>query len=163
MSNLGLVEALTNAGITVEFAAVGDRYVIEMMRQKNINLGGEQSGHIIFLDLVTTGDGIITALHVLKMMKEQGKSLKELADFMTEYAQELTSLYVREKKDIASIPALKSIIEDGEKALTGQGRIIVRYSGTENKIRVLVESKKQQDVQKWTTAICDVIQKEIGA
>lgn len=163
MSNLGLVEALTNAGIKVEFAAVGDRYVIEMMRDKGINLGGEQSGHIIFLDHVTTGDGIITALHVLKMMKEQGKSIKELANFMTEYPQELTSLYVREKKDIDTIPALKQVINDSQVALTGQGRIIVRYSGTENKIRVLVESKKSEDVKKWTDIICDVIKKEIGA
>ncbi len=161
MSNLGLHKAMEKAGIGVEVTGVGDRYVIERMREKDLKIGGEQSGHIIYLDYATTGDGIVTALHILKVIAETGKTLEELADFMNEYPQELIGINVLNKIPIDQLPALESVISDCEKDLGDDGRTVVRYSGTENKIRVLVEASTQDDVDKWITNISDVINKEL--
>ncbi len=161
MSNLGLKDAMRNAGISVEMTEVGDRHVIERMRQGNYNLGGEQSGHIIFMDYATTGDGIISALHVLKLMMNTQKPLSELAGFMKEYPQKLTSLNVSKKIPIDDVPELKNVICEADKELGGKGRTVVRYSGTENKIRTLVEANKASLVEKWTQRINDVIEKEL--
>lgn len=161
MSNLGLYQAMKTAGIKVEETQVGDRYVIERMRSGNFNLGGEQSGHVIFMDYATTGDGIITALHVLKIMLSRNKKLHELAGFMEEYPQVIKSIPVREKKPITEVPALRNAIIESEKALQGVGRTVVRYSGTEPKIRVLVEAKCQDDVDKWLCKLTTVIEKEL--
>lgn len=161
MSNLGLYEAMNNAGISVETTAVGDRYVIESMREKNFNLGGEQSGHVIFMDYATTGDGIISALHVLKMMMTRQKPLAELADFMSEYPQKLTNIDVKEKTPLESIPSVDKVIKDCQNELGKLGRTFIRYSGTENKLRILIEAKDASLVDKWSSAISDAIKKEL--
>ncbi len=161
MSNLGLIKAMNKNGIKVETTAVGDRYVIECMRDGGYNLGGEQSGHLIFLDYATTGDGIISALHVLKLMKDSGKSIAEMANFMEEFPQKLSSIGVKEKKPIDSVPALHSAIAEAEKALGDSGRVNVRYSGTENKIRILVEAKSAEDVASWTGKLTAIVKKEL--
>ena len=161
MSNMGLIAAMKEAGIHVEITAVGDRYVIERMKEKKINLGGEQSGHLIFLDYATTGDGIISALHVLKLMKEKNMTLAEMAAFMEEYPQHLVSFKVREKKPVAEIPGLAGLISEAEKEFGETGRVVIRYSGTENKIRVLVESKSQALADKWIERLCNHIKQEL--
>ena len=161
MSNLGLIKAMEKAEINVIQTGVGDRYVIEEMRKNDFNVGGEQSGHIIFMDYATTGDGIITALHVLKQMIRKDKSLAELADFMEVYPQRLEGIKVQKKIPIKEIPALRNAIKDCEKALDGFGRTVVRYSGTEKKIRILVEAEKQKDVDFWMTRLCDVARREL--
>jgi len=161
MSNLGLTKAMEKAGINVIQTDVGDRYVIEEMRKNDFNVGGEQSGHIIFMDYATTGDGIITALHVLKQMIKNNKSLAELASFMDVYPQRLEGITVQEKIPIEDITALRDTIKDCERALDGFGRTVVRYSGTENKIRILVEAEKQKDVDFWTNKLCDTAKKEL--
>ncbi len=161
MSNMGLIAAMKEAGIHVEITAVGDRYVIERMKEKKINLGGEQSGHLIFLDYATTGDGIISALHVLKLMKEKNMTLAEMAAFMEEYPQHLVSFKVREKKPVAEILGLAGLISEAEKEFGETGRVVIRYSGTENKIRVLVESKSQALADKWIERLCNHIKQEL--
>lgn len=162
MSNLGLLEAMRNAAIGVEVTAVGDRYVIERMKELDLNLGGEQAGHLIFHDYATTGDGIISALHVLNLMKNTGKSLGRLADFMEEYPQSLVSLPVRERIPVEELPLLSSMVADAEKSLGESGRVIVRYSGTENKIRLLVEAKSSNDVVVWINKLSDAVKKELS-
>jgi len=152
---------MNDSGIKVETTAVGDRYVIECMRENDFNLGGEQSGHLIFLDYATTGDGIISALHVLNLMKDSGKSIAEMADFMEEYPQKLSSVLVKAKKPIDSVPALHDAIKEAEKALGSTGRVNVRYSGTENKIRILVEAKDAALVENWTAKLLAIVKKEL--
>ena len=161
MSNLGLYEAMNKAGIRVEETQVGDRYVLERMRQSVFNLGGEQSGHVIFMDYATTGDGIITALHVLKIMISRGKKLSELASFMEEFPQVIKSIPVKEKKPFAETPILRSVIAECEAALKGTGRTIVRYSGTEPKIRVLVEARSRSQVDLWLGRLVEAIEQEL--
>ncbi|MDD5728349.1 MAG: phosphoglucosamine mutase [Victivallales bacterium] len=161
MSNLGLVKAMEKVGIKVIQTGVGDRYVIEEMRKNNLNIGGEQSGHIIFMDYATTGDGIITALHVLKQMLKTNRTLKEAAAFMEVFPQRLEGVKVQEKIPIDQVPALRDAIVNCEKALAGSGRTVVRYSGTENKLRILVEAKKQQDVDFWIHKLCDIASREL--
>jgi phosphoglucosamine mutase len=162
MSNLGLSKAMEKNGINVLVTDVGDRYVVERMRSDGYNIGGEQSGHVIFMDYVTTGDGTITALHVLKLMMDKKKSLAELADFMEEFPQILSSFNVKEKKPIDKVPNLVNIVAECEKSLGGNGRVILRYSGTENKIRLLIEALNQKDVETWTAKIKSVIEKELS-
>ena len=161
MSNLGLTKAMEKADINVIQTGVGDRYVIEEMRKNGYNIGGEQSGHIIFMDYATTGDGIITALHVLKQMIKTDKTLKEAADFMEVFPQRLEGIMVQKKVPIDEVPALRDAICDCEKALAGSGRTVVRYSGTENKIRILVEAEKQKDVDFWMTKLCEAARREL--
>jgi phosphoglucosamine mutase len=162
MSNMGLFKAMRANGVKVEQTAVGDRHVIELMRDKKLNVGGEQSGHVIFMDYATTGDGIITALQVMRLMTEQGKDLAGLASFMSEYPQRLNNIDVKDKPPVDSVPALKKIIKEAEKDLGKDGRVFVRYSGTENKIRVLVEASKQALVDKWVESISNVAMKALG-
>jgi phosphoglucosamine mutase len=162
MSNLGLTKAMQKAGINVIQTGVGDRYVIEEMRKNGYNIGGEQSGHIVFMDYATTGDGIITALHVLKQMIKNNKSLAELADFMKVFPQRLEGIKVQEKVPIDQVIPLRDAIMDCEKALDGFGRTVVRYSGTEKKIRILVEAEEQKDVDFWTDKLCDIAKRELA-
>ncbi len=162
MSNLGLHRAMREAGIRVEVTDVGDRYVIERMRAQGYNVGGEQSGHIIFMDYATTGDGIISALHVLQLMKKKNRPLSELAGFMSVFPQEIRSVLVARKAPLAELPELSSLIAAGEEALGDTGRIIVRYSGTENKMRILVESESAELVKHWTDVLCAQAVKELG-
>lgn len=162
MTNLGMIEAMHAAGIQTEITDVGARYVIERMQEKGLTLGGEQSGHIIFSDDSTTGDGIISALHVLDLMKTQGKSIAELAAFMVDYPQMLLSEPIRERIPIAELPKLSSTIELAEKALGESGRVIVRYSGTEDQIRVLVEARQAEDVKFWTGKLLEAVKHELS-
>lgn len=162
MSNLGLARAMTRAGIKVEVTDVGDRYVIERMRAGGFNVGGEQSGHIIFMDYATTGDGIITALHVLKHMKETGRPLAELAGFMTVFPQQLKSFAVARKVPLADLTHLPAEIEACGSALGESGRTIVRYSGTENKIRILVEAESADDVRIWIERLTAAANRELN-
>ncbi|MFA7230330.1 MAG: phosphoglucosamine mutase [Victivallaceae bacterium] len=162
MSNLGLSKAMSAAGITTLYTDVGDRYVIEKMREFGYNVGGEQSGHIIFMDYATTGDGIITALHVLEMMIRKNKTLQQLSGFMDVFPQSIKSLNVKNKPPVNSVPALAAVIAECEKTLGDSGRTIVRYSGTENKIRVLVEAEKSKDMEFWSEKICAVVKKQLN-
>ncbi len=163
MSNLGLHEAMHRHGIRVDVTDVGDRQVIDRMRREGFNVGGEKSGHVIFMDYATTGDGIITALQVLKLMKVQGASLRDLADCMSEYPQTLVSLPVKTKKPLDTLPTLTRAIAAGTTALGHDGRLIVRYSGTENKIRLLVEAKTQQAVAHWIQELTAAVGKDLDA
>jgi phosphoglucosamine mutase len=162
MSNLGFHEAMERHGIEVITTGVGDRQVIERMRRDGYNLGGEKSGHIIFMDYATTGDGIISALQVLRLMKREGRTLEDLARCMEEYPQELTSLAVREKKPLAELPLLSEAIRGCEAELCGAGRVLVRYSGTEPKIRILVEARDEDLVRRWSDRLTEVVGEEIG-
>jgi phosphoglucosamine mutase len=163
MSNLGLHEAMAAHGIAVETTDVGDRYVVERMRAKNYNLGGEKAGHIIFLDYATTGDGIIAALQLLRVMKTSGASLQELACCMREYPQKQINITVREKKPLEKIPRLEELLAQCRDDLGASGRVVVRYSGTEKKVRLLLESKDEGKVSRWSTLLGKTIREEVGA
>lgn len=162
MSNLGMDEALRAEGISVFRAGVGDRMVLEMMREKGIVFGGENSGHLIFAEHATTGDGIVSALQVCRMMRESGKTLAELATVMREYPSTLLNLSVREKTLIADLPGLTALISEAENCFGSEGRQLVRYSGTENKIRVLVEHRDAAAVDHWIAKFRATIMEEIG-
>ena len=162
MSNLGLKHAMNQAGINVEFTQVGDRYVIERMRQGKFNLGGEQSGHIIFMDYVTTGDGIIAALHVLIMILEQQKPLADLANCMDEFPQKLLNIKVKERIPIEEVPELATEIKKCESELKGNGRVLVRYSGTENLIRIMVEAKSYRVADDWSKKIAAIAEQKLN-
>ena len=143
MSNLGLELAMQNAGGKLVRAAVGDRYVMEKMLEGGYNLGGEQSGHVIFLDHNTTGDGLISALQILVIMKQTGRPLSDLASCMKTYPQTLVNVNVKERRDLALIPEVAQRMAEVEKKLGRNGRLIVRYSGTEPKVRVMIEGEDQ--------------------
>ncbi|HRT29681.1 MAG TPA: phosphoglucosamine mutase [Kiritimatiellia bacterium] len=157
MSNHGLHDAMRQHGIAVEVTDVGDRYVIDAMRKGGFSLGGEKSGHLIFHNHATTGDGIISALQVLLLMKQEGKSLSELVDCMTEYPQRLVSIKVKEKRPIHEVPALAAAIQACERELQQAGRVVVRYSGTESKIRLLVEAGESALVDHWIERLTQAV------
>ena len=162
MSNYGLHEAMTRHGIRVVTTDVGDRYVIDAMRSHGYAVGGEKSGHVIFHDFATTGDGIITALQVMRLMRSQQAPLSALAECMTEYPHHLVSLPVREKLPIESLPGLSSAVRQAEAALASQGRVVVRYSGTEKKIRLLVEARDQAMVDDWIARLTAAVHAELN-
>jgi len=162
MSNLGLKVALESAGIDVVQTAVGDRHVIECMREHGYSLGGENSGHVIFSDYATTGDGIMSALMVMAFMKRGDKTLAELADCMEEFSQELHALAVKEKPPIEELPSLVEAIRSTEEVLGERGRVLVRYSGTEKKMRVLVEAQDSVMASEEAAKICAVVAEIIG-
>ncbi len=162
MSNLGLHRAMKKADIKVEVTDVGDRYVIERMRACNFNVGGEQSGHIIFSDYATTGDGIISAMHVLQLMMKKQRKLSELASFMDVFPQQICSFAVKQKVPLYELELLPAAIAGCEAALGDSGRTIVRYSGTENKMRILVEAEKGEDVAYWIDELTKTAKKELS-
>ncbi len=162
MSNLGFEHYLLRHGISLVRTKVGDRYVVEKMLKEGHNLGGEQSGHIISLDHNTTGDGPITALQTLYVMKESGKSLSELTEDITLYPQILKNVKVSTKKDINSIPGIKDAIKLGESRLDNKGRILVRPSGTEPKIRVMVEGPDEALISDITNTIIAAVQRSMA-
>jgi phosphoglucosamine mutase len=162
MSNLGLHEAMAKHGIRVVTTDVGDRCVIEAMRMHGYTVGGEKSGHVIFHDFATTGDGIITALQVMRLMKTHQLPLSALADCMVEYPHRLVSLPVREKRPIESLPGLSAAIRQAESELAAQGRVLVRYSGTEKKIRLLVEAREQVLVDACLARLTEAVRAELG-
>jgi phosphoglucosamine mutase len=162
MSNLGLDEALGNYGIKVIRAGVGDRHVSDMMRVHDYHFGGENSGHLIFSDYATTGDGIMSALQVCRLIREEGKSLSELAAIMKEYPSVLLNLPVREKPPIETLKELPMRMREADLAFGKKGRQLIRYSGTESKIRVLVEHKDAAIVNEWIEKFKKTITQELG-
>ncbi len=161
MSNLGLHRAMKDNGVAVEVTDVGDRYVIDRMREGRFNIGGEQSGHIIFMDYATTGDGIISALHVLELMVTSGRRLSDLAGFMRVFPQEIQSLPVVRRTPLQDLPLLSEVMERCRRSLGSSGRIVVRFSGTENKLRVLVEAEDAGEVRLWTDRLLDAARREL--
>lgn len=164
MSNLGFHKALDREGITKTITAVGDRYVVEAMRESGYNLGGEQSGHVIIMDYNTTGDGQLTAIQLTKVMKETGKSLSELASEVTIYPQKLVNIRVDNsmKDNSMEVPAIADIIAKMEDEMAGNGRILVRPSGTEPLLRVMAEAPTDAEVDYYVDTIADVVRAEIG-
>ncbi|KAA0895386.1 phosphoglucosamine mutase [Oryzomonas rubra] len=162
MSNMGLDIAVRKAGGTVIKTAVGDRYVVEEMRKGGYNLGGEQSGHMIFLDHSTTGDGILSALQLLAVMRREGKPLSELAKLMIALPQVLVNTRVAEKKDIMTIPEIAARIGDVEKKLGSEGRVLIRYSGTEPLLRVMIEGQDKYEITTWANEIAELVKQHIG-
>jgi phosphoglucosamine mutase len=162
MSNLGLIEAMKNHGIKVETTAVGDRSVIECMRKNGYSFGGENSGHLIFGDHVTTGDGILSALQVLRLMHERGATLAQLAAVMHEYPTQLANMRVASKPPLDSLPDLQNLMQQATAEFGDSGRHLIRYSGTENKIRILVEHRDAETVSEWIGKFTEVVKKDIG-
>lgn len=163
MSNLGLEIALRDLGIKLVRTEVGDRYVVEQMLAGGYNLGGEQSGHIVFLDHNTTGDGAITCLQVLALLMEKGKRLSELKNVMTRMPQVLINVRVKEKRSFASMPGVQQTMATVQKELKERGRMLVRYSGTEALARVMLEGENEDKVNQMAAAIADAIRAEVGA
>jgi phosphoglucosamine mutase len=147
MSNLGLEVALKGLGLKLLRTPVGDRYVVEAMLKGGYNLGGEQSGHLVFLNHSTTGDGILTALRVLAVMLREEKPLAELASFVPTYPQVLVNVKVKEKKDLRAVPGALQAVKAAEQALDGKGRLLVRYSGTEPLLRIMAEGENQAEIE----------------
>lgn len=162
MSNLGLELAMEAAGGKLVRASVGDRYVMEKMIEGGYNLGGEQSGHLIFLDHNTTGDGLISALQVLSIMKLTGKRLSALTSCMKTYPQTLVNVKVRERQDLASIPEIAKHMAEIEKQLKGTGRLLVRYSGTEPKVRVMIEGEDHSHIKVMAEGLAEIIREKLG-
>jgi len=162
MSNVGLERAMREAGGRVVRTQVGDRYVVDEMRRRGFNFGGEQSGHLVFLDHVTTGDGVCAALKLLAVMLRQGKPLSELARCFEPVPQVQVNVPVREKRPLASLPALQKAIRGVEQALRGEGRVLVRYSGTENKARVLVEGPDARKIAAHSDRIAQELKRALG-
>ncbi len=147
MSNIGLEIALKKEGIKMVRSAVGDRYILEKMLSHGYNFGGEQSGHIIFFDLNTTGDGILSALQVLAAMKKNNKKLSELSTIMQKFPQVIENVEITHKKNLDSIPEIKKAIATAEKTLSDKGRVLVRYSGTQSLCRVMVEGQDEKEIK----------------
>ncbi len=162
MSNIGFHKAIEEHGMVALKAQVGDRYVVEAMREGGYILGGEQSGHIVFLNLNTTGDGLLSAVQLLAVMKETGKSLSELAAQVTIFPQKLVNIRVRDKHTVMDEPAVKAVIEAVEAEMNGDGRILVRPSGTEPLLRVMAEASTDEKVSRYVDTIADVIRAERG-
>jgi phosphoglucosamine mutase len=163
MSNYGLELALREAGIALLRTDVGDRMVVEAMRRGGYNLGGEQSGHLVFLDHATTGDGVLAALQVLAIATREQRPVSQLAQVMQTVPQVLINLAVRDKPPISSLPAVSGLIAEVERDLVGSGRVLVRYSGTERKCRVMVEGRDAEVVQRHAQRIADSVVTAIGA
>ena len=162
MSNFGLDETLASHGGRVLRTKVGDRHVIEAMLRDGHNVGGEQSGHMIFRDFATTGDGIVSALQILRVMADTGKPLSELKKVLTKYPQAQRNLRVREKPPLESLAEVSKLLAETESALDGKGRVLLRYSGTEPKIRLLIEGRDQAAINSSADKIAAAIQAAIG-
>src|SRR5205814_3859642 len=163
MSNMGLEIALRDSGIRMLRANVGDKYVLEEMVKTGASLGGEQSGHIIFRDgEATTGDGLLTALRVMVIMARSGQSLTALISDLKVFPQRIQNIRVREKIPFDQVPEIKSAIESAQRELNGDGRIVVRYSGTEALARVMVEAESEEKMNALTDGIAGAIKKALG-
>jgi phosphoglucosamine mutase len=163
MSNAGLEAAINNAGGKVLRTAVGDKNVIDEMLRNGFNLGGEQSGHMIFRDYGTTGDGLVAALQLLRIMKTRDMALSKLAKCWTRFPQLVTNIRVREKKPFEELNGLMTLVSEAETELKSQGgRLLLRYSGTEPKARLLLEGKDKAVLDKWSAKILDAIKKQVG-
>jgi phosphoglucosamine mutase len=157
MANFGLHVALRRLGIQAGVAAVGDRYVLEMMKEKSAAIGGESSGHMIFLDHHTTGDGIVSALQLLAAMKEAGQSLSQLGGLMSLTPQRMINVDVKHKPDLATIPEVQKAITAAEAELQDQGRVLIRYSGTQSMCRVMVEGPTVEMTERLTKSLAGVV------
>ncbi len=162
MSNFGLELAMKKAGIQLMRTPVGDRYLMERMLADGYNFGGEQSGHFIFLDHNTTGDGLISALQILSLMKRTGKPLSELAKAMTAVPQILLNVKVKHKPDLNQIPDIQQAIKTAESTLNGSGRVLVRYSGTEALLRIMVEGERDSTIREVADHLADIVRARIG-
>ncbi len=162
MSNLGFYKAIEKEGIKAVTTKVGDRYVVEEMRKHDYNFGGEQSGHMIFRDYNTTGDGMLSGIQLLNIMKQTGKKLSELASEITEYPQRLVNVRVKDKHHAMDVPAIKEAIQEAEAEMAGDGRILVRPSGTEPLLRVMAEAPTLEKVDYYVDKIAAVVKAEIG-
>src|SRR5205807_888173 len=163
MSNMGLEVALKRSGVAMLRANVGDKYVLAEMLKTGATLGGEQSGHIIFRDGdATTGDGMLTALRVMQIMARSGKGLAELSSDLRVFPQTIRNVKVRDKKPLMDVPDVARTITAAERELDGNGRVVVRYSGTEALARVMVEAESEDKMQRIATGIADAIQKTLG-
>jgi len=164
MSNMGVEIALKKSGIRMLRANVGDKYVLEEMLKTGATLGGEQSGHIIFRDGdATTGDGLLTALRVMDVIVRSGRSLAELVSDLKVFPQKIQNVLVRQKIPFAQVPEIRRAIESAERELNGNGRVVVRYSGTEALARVMVEAESEEKMLAITAEIAGEIQKALGA
>jgi phosphoglucosamine mutase len=163
MTNLGLERALERDGLRLVRTPVGDKYVLEEMMRLDANLGGEQSGHVIFRDLATTGDGLLTAVEVLRIIAETGQTLEQLVNGLTEYPQTIRNVRVREKVPLEQLREIREEIQAAERSLGKAGRIVVRYSGTEPLLRVMVEAETSALVEQHATAIVRAVERFLGA
>ena len=159
MSNIGLELALRESGIGLVRCPVGDKYVMEEMIARGLALGGEQSGHVIFADYLFTGDGLATSLHVLRVMMATGRTLADLASELTAFPQVLVNVRVARRIDLASVPEIAGVMASVESRLAGQGRLLVRYSGTEPLLRVMLEGRDQGEITRWAHEIVDAVKK----
>jgi phosphoglucosamine mutase len=162
MSNIGLEMALRESGIEMVRCPVGDKYVMEEMIRRGLSLGGEQSGHVIFSDHLFTGDGIVTALSVLRVMADTGRELADLASELVTYPQVLLNVRVRDKRDLQSVPPVAAAMRRVEERLSGHGRLLVRYSGTEPLLRVMIEGRDQDEIQSWAAEIVSTVKEHLG-
>ena len=162
MSNLGLEEELSARGLKLIRTQVGDRYVVEAMREGGYNVGGEQSGHVIFLDHTTTGDGLMTALQVLAIMTRQQRPLSELSAGFNRYPQVIVNVGVSSKRPLEELPAVQDAITEVESKLSGQGRVLIRYSGTELKARVMVEGQDEDEVKEHADHLARTLKRALA-
>ena len=163
MSNIGLELALKDRGIELLRTPVGDKYVMEEMTRRKLALGGEQSGHIIFAEHLFTGDGIGTALQVLRIMAATDRELEDLARALVTYPQVLVNVRVKERTDYMMIPAIAATIRDVEQRLEGQGRLLIRYSGTEPLLRIMLEGKDDREIRQWANDLAATVKGHLGA
>jgi phosphoglucosamine mutase len=163
MSNIGLEIALREAGIDMVRCPVGDKYVMEEMIQRKLSLGGEQSGHVIFSEYLFTGDGLATALNVLRTVMATGRDLADLAADLRTYPQVLMNVRVGRKVDLSTVPQIAAVMSSVESRLAGNGRLLVRYSGTEPLLRVMLEGKDQDEIGRWGQEIVDAVKQHLGA
>lgn len=163
MSNMGLEVAMQEKGIRMVRTQVGDRYVVEEMVKRGCNFGGEQSGHLVFLDHTPTGDGILSALQLLAIMQKEGKSLSDLSDIMERYPQKLVNIRIKERKRLEDFPSVMQQIRKVEKKLGQKGRLLVRFSGTEPLVRVMAEGEDEKEIQLLTEETARVIEREFNA
>jgi phosphoglucosamine mutase len=162
MSNIGLEIALRDRGIEMIRTAVGDKYVMEEMVKRGFALGGEQSGHVIFSEHLFTGDGLATALNVLRIMADTGQELSALAGQLVTYPQVLVNVRVKQKTDLATVPAIASTMKKVEEGLAGNGRLLVRYSGTEPLLRIMLEGKDDAEIKQWADQIANVVRENLA-
>lgn len=162
MSNIGLEIALRDRGIEMVRTAVGDKYVMEEMVKRGFALGGEQSGHVIFSDHLFTGDGLATALNVLRIMADTGRELSELASALVTYPQVLVNVRVKQRTDLKTVPEIAEAMQRVEQRLEGNGRLLVRYSGTEPLLRIMLEGKDDVEIRAWANEIADVVKEQLA-
>jgi phosphoglucosamine mutase len=162
MSNIGLELALADSGIALRRTQVGDKYVMEELLRDGFSLGGEQSGHVIFADYLFTGDGLATSLAVLGVMAKTGRPLSSLASQLVSYPQVLVNVRVRERRDLKTVPSVAAAISEVESRLAGHGRLLVRYSGTEPLLRIMLEGRDREEIGKWAEEIASAVRGELG-